>query len=140
MNRRQIVIVAAIILNQKGEILLARRNQPETPEIHNKWEFAGGGVDFGEDPEVSIKREVKEEIGVEVEVIRLLPKIISDIQKFDNNDELQVLVLSYECKITSGIPKPSDPEVGEVKFFPLEEISKLDAFENIYETIKLLNS
>ena len=84
--------------------------------------------------------EVLEEIGVEVEVLRLLPKVISDIQKFDNGDLLQVLVLSYECKIISGNPTSTDEEIGEVKFFPLEEIRNLDAFQNIYETIELLKS
>ncbi len=140
MAQKQITIVAAIIRNEKGEVLLAKRNQPETTEIHGKWEFVGGGVDFGEDPVASLKREVLEEIGVEVEVLRLLPKVISDIQKYDNGNRLQVLVLSYECKIISGIPKPTDAEIGQVKFFSLEEIKNLDAFQNIYETISLLQS
>jgi 8-oxo-dGTP pyrophosphatase MutT (NUDIX family) len=138
MTKNQITIVAAVIINEEGEILLAKRNQPETPEIHGKWEFAGGGVNFGEKPEAAVKRETLEEIGLEVEVVRLLPTIISDIQKFNNGDSVQVLVLTYECKIISGVPKVSDPEIAEVKFFRVEEISKLDAFQNIYETIKFL--
>jgi mutator protein MutT len=140
MIQKQATIAVAIVRNEKGEVLLAQRRQPDTPEIHGKWEFVGGGVDFGEDPIDSIKREAREEIGVEVEVVRLLPKVISDMQKFDNGDELQVLVLSYECKIISGIPKSTDAEVGEVKFFPLDKIPKLDAFQNIYETIELLKT
>jgi 8-oxo-dGTP diphosphatase len=138
MAQKQITIVAAIITNEKGEVLLAKRNQPKTPEIHGKWEFPGGGVDFGEDPSASLKREVLEEVGVEVKILRLLPKIISDIQKYDNGDELQVLVLSYECKIISGTPKPADAEISEAKFFSLDEIRKLDAFQNVYETLELL--
>jgi len=140
MPQKQIIIVVAVITNETGEILLAKRHQPETPEIHGKWEFAGGGVDFGEDPTEALKRECREEIGVEIEVVRLLPKIISDIQKFNNGDQWQVLVLSYECKIISGSPKPSDEEISEVKFFPIDEIQKLDAFKNIYETVTLLKS
>ncbi len=138
MEQKQITIVAAVITNEKGELLLAKRNQPQTPEIHGKWEFAGGGVDFGEDPVSSIKREVLEEIGVEIKVVRLLPKVISDIQKFNNGDQLQVLVLSYECKITSGTPNPTDNEIAEIKFFPLDEIKNLEAFKNIHETVDLL--
>jgi len=138
MAQKQSTIVVAVIRNNAGDVLLAQRNQPQTPEIHGKWEFAGGGVDFGEDPADSLKREVLEEIGVEVEVGRLLPKVISDIQKFDNGDELQILVLSYECRIISGVPKSTDGEVGEVKFFPVDEIKNLDAFKNIYETVELL--
>jgi len=140
MAQRQITIVAAVITNEKGEVLLAKRNQPQTPEIHGKWEFVGGGVDFGEDPVASLKREVLEEVGVEVEVLRLLPKVISDIQKYDSGDQMQVLVLSYECKIISGTPTSTDREIGEVKFFPLEKIKNLDAFQNVYETIELLTN
>lgn len=138
-EQKQITIVVALITNEKGELLLAKRNQPEMPEIHNKWEFVGGGIDFGEDPTEALKREVREEIGVEVDVVKLLPKIISDIQKFDNGDELQVIVLSYECKITDGVPKSTDEEVGEIKYFALDEIKNLDAFRNIYEAVKLFN-
>ena len=140
MAQKQSTIVVAIIRNDAGDVLLAKRNQPQTPEIHGKWEFAGGGVNFGEDPTDSLKREVREEIGIDVEVGRLLPKVISDIQKFDNGDELQVLVLSYECRIISGVPKSTDEEVGEVKFFSIDEIKKLDAFKNVYETVKLLKT
>ena len=140
MAQKQSTIVVAIIRNYAGDVLLAQRNQPQTPEIHGKWEFVGGGVDFGEDPIDSLKREAREEIGVEIEVIKLLPKVISDIQKFDNGDELQVLVLSYECLIISGVPKSTDDEVGKVKFFPVDDIKKLDAFKNIYETVKLLKT
>jgi len=140
MTQKQSTIVVAIIRNDAGDVLLAKRNQPQTPEIHGKWEFAGGGVNFGEDPTDSLKREVREEIGIDVEVGRLLPKVISDIQKFDNGDELQVLVLSYECRIISGVPKSTDEEVGEVKFFSIDEIKKLDAFKNVYETVKLLKT
>jgi mutator protein MutT len=138
MSKKQIVIVVAVIRNEAGDVLLAQRHQPEIPEIHGKWEFVGGGVDFGENPTNALIRECKEEIGVDVEVIRILPQVTSDIQKFDNGDELHVLALPYECKIISGNPKSTDVEIGEVKFFKLGEISKLDAFENIYRTIKLL--
>jgi mutator protein MutT len=138
MAQKQSTIVVAVIRNDAGEVLLAQRRQPQTPEIHGKWEFVGGGVDFGEDPIDSLKREAREEIGVEIEVTRLLPKVISDIQKFDNGDRLQVLVLSYECRIISGVPKSTDEEVGEVKFFPADDIKNLDAFKNIYETVELL--
>jgi mutator protein MutT len=138
MAQKQVTIVVAVITNEKGEVLLAKRNQPQTQEIHGKWEFVGGGVDFAEDPIASLKREVMEEIGVEIEVRRLLPKVISDIQKFQNGDELQVLVLSYECKIISGNPTSTDAEIGEVKYFSLGGIKSLDAFKNIYETVKLL--
>ena len=64
MEKKQLTIVVAIINNAKGEILFAKRNEPETPEIHNMWEFPGGKIEFGEDPEEAVVREVAEETGV----------------------------------------------------------------------------
>lgn len=138
MAKKQITIVVAVIRNQAGEVLLAQRNEPETPEIHGKWEFVGGGIEFGEDPIEAIKREVREEIGVEVGEIKLLPKIISDTQDFKNGDKTQVLILTYECKITSGTPKPNDLEIGMIKYVPVSDIKNYPAFKNIYQTIDLL--
>lgn len=135
MAQKQITIVVAAIKNEQGELLLTKRRQPELPEIHGKWEFPGGNIEFGEDPIQALKREVLEEIGIEVKIIRLLPKIINETQKFKNGNELQILFVTYECEIVSGIPKPTDDEIETVVFFRLEEVKNLDAFKNIYETI-----
>jgi len=140
-QQKQITIAAALIRNGKGEVLLAKRRQPDIPEIDGIWEFAGGGIKFGEDPIQAIKREVKEELGLEVEATALLPKIISDIQHFNNGDQIQVLVITYLCKIISGDPQANlDEEIAEVKFVPVEEVKNYKTFRNIQETIAILNS
>ena len=139
MEQKQITIVVAVIRNNKGEILLARRNSPEIPNAHNKWEFVGGGIDFGEDPIDALKRETKEEAGVDVEVIRLLPKIISETEILEEGKETQVIIISYECKIIGGELKAGlDQEIAELKFVPIEEVKNYNAFKNIPETLNLL--
>ena len=141
MTQKQVTIAVAIIRNETGEVLLAKRSEPELSEAHNKWEFIGGGIDFGESPEQALKREAKEEAGVDIEVMGLLPKVFSGIQNLDNGDKLQVLILSYECKIIGGELKPNlAEEVTALKFVPLDEVANYDAFWNIYETIKLLKT
>ncbi len=139
MESKQHTVVVALIRNEEGKILLARRNEPELKHAHNKWEFIGGGIDFGEDPETAIKREVKEEAGVDVEIVRLLPKVLSHIWNLENGQQ-QVLLLHFECKITGGILAPGlDEEIGELKYFSLEEIKTLDTLPLIYEGCLLLN-
>jgi 8-oxo-dGTP diphosphatase len=141
MEQSQITIVVAVIRNEKGEILLARRNEPKLLNAHDKWEFVGGGIDFGEDPIQALKREVKEEAGVEIEVIRLLPRVISDVETFEEGKQTHVIIISYECKIVSGELTPGlDNEIAELKFVPLREIPKYNTFRNIQETIDVLNS
>lgn len=140
MNKKQFAVVLAVIANEKNEILLARRNEPALRYAHNKWEFIGGGIDFGEDPIDALKREVKEEAGVDVEVVRLLPKVITHIWDLENEQQ-QVLLLHYQCKIIGGELKPGlDEEIAELKYFSLDEIKNLGTLPQIYEGALLLNS
>ena len=62
-----ILVTAAVIQNAQGEILMAQR-----PDHHvlagGQWEFPGGKVEPGESPETCVKREIFEELGVEIDV------------------------------------------------------------------------
>ena len=79
MNQKQITIVTAIIRDKKERFLLSKRNEPSLPYAHNKWQFIGGGINFGEDPEASIVRECKEEAGIKIVVVKMLPKIFTHL-------------------------------------------------------------
>ena len=67
--------IAAIILeNDKGEFLLALRdNKPGIP-FPNHWDLIGGHVEDGETPEEALVREVKEELDIELKGVRFLQK------------------------------------------------------------------
>ncbi len=66
MNQKKIVdVVAAVILQPDGRFLLARR--PEGKPYAGYWEFPGGKVEAGESLEHALKRELHEELGIEVE-------------------------------------------------------------------------
>lgn len=60
------VRVAAAIIEKDGRILIARRKK-EDP-LKNKWEFPGGKVEPRETPEECLKRELREELGIDIEV------------------------------------------------------------------------
>jgi len=138
MSASQHTIVVGLITNRKGEILLARRNQPDIPQEHNKWEFVGGGIDFGETPEQALVREVKEESGLDIRIIRLLPKVY--IQNWlEQNPQRQIIILSYECEVTGGQLKSGDSEIFELKFVPVEEIKSYDCLPNVDTIVGLLS-
>lgn len=59
-----LLVVAAAIVNEKNEVLLAQR--PEGKRLAGKWEFPGGKVEEGESPEAALARELKEELDIEV--------------------------------------------------------------------------
>lgn len=137
MKQYQQVIVVGLIKNELGEILLGLRNQPERPNEHNKWEFPGGGIEFGETPEAALKREVKEEAGLDIRILRLLPKAVSNLWQHKGSKE-QVIILAYECKILGGELKSSDAEVSELKFFKINEIDYSKCLPKTDEIISLI--
>jgi mutator protein MutT len=139
MEHKQITIAVALILNEDGELLLAKRHQPQTPQIHGKWEFPGGGIELGEDPEAALLREIKEETGLDAKIVRLLPKVYSNLWDWPG-EKLHVIILSYECKAIGGKLDTSDEEVGELKYFKLEDIDYPNTLPKTKEIIALLNT
>jgi len=112
LRPRYRVAVAAFIFDEDDRILLCehtyRRAYP--------WGLPAGGLEFGEDPEDGIKRELKEETGFNVHVERLLYA--------DSSDEFHHVSLIYLCKIVDGTFTPN-PEVSSVKFYPLDQLPRL---------------
>ncbi|MFF7166087.1 (deoxy)nucleoside triphosphate pyrophosphohydrolase [Streptomyces sp. NPDC008086] len=67
--KEQIVVGAALL--DAGRLLAARRSAPEG--LAGRWELPGGKVEPGEAPEVALVRELREELGVDAEVVERLP-------------------------------------------------------------------
>lgn len=63
-EKQQIQVVAAIIFNQHGEILLSSR--PDDKIFAGFWEFAGGKVEADETPFAALQRELLEETGLHI--------------------------------------------------------------------------
>lgn len=97
--------VGAAIFNREGKLFLTLRGKKAKNE-QGKWEIPGGSVEFGETLEQAIKREIKEEHGIDIEVIELL-----DVCSHIIPDEHQHWVSpTYICKIVNGEPKIVEPE------------------------------
>ncbi|MEV0601231.1 (deoxy)nucleoside triphosphate pyrophosphohydrolase [Streptomyces sp. NPDC050315] len=64
------VVVGGAVLD-RGRLLAARRSAP--PELAGRWELPGGKVEDGETPEQALVRELREELGVEVEPLARIP-------------------------------------------------------------------
>lgn len=70
----------------------------------NEWELPGGKMDFGEQPEQTVIRELKEELGFEVAVTRLIQAHFYMIKK-SNDESSGVLVVSYLCRLINKTGK-----------------------------------
>lgn len=94
---RTIAVVAAIVMRE-GRVLLTQRLESTHLALH--WEFPGGKVEEGESPPEALRRELREELGVET--------AIEAPFAFNWHDygEKQVLLLTYVARILSGEPRP----------------------------------
>ncbi len=110
--------VGAVILNSEGRVFLAKRG-PEAGNERHKWEFPGGGVEFGERLEDAVTREVMEEYGFEIKVESLI-----DVVNHILPDEKQHWVSpTFLCRYKSGTPTIREPhKCEEIGWFSLDEI------------------
>jgi 8-oxo-dGTP diphosphatase len=94
---RPIVLVAACaLLNEEGKALIAKR--PPGRPLAGLWEFPGGKVDLGEDPETALIRELLEELGIEIAKADLLPLTFAS----HAYPEFHLLMPLYLCKRWKG--------------------------------------
>jgi len=93
------LVVAAVIANARSEVLITQRRADQALPL--AWEFPGGKVEPGESPEVALRREIAEELGVDVEVGR-----IWDVMFHAYPDD-DVYMLVYRCRIVGdAAPRP----------------------------------
>ncbi len=92
------VLVAADIVIEGGKVLVTQREEGDAYGL--SWEFPGGKVEDGEDPREALKRELREELGIEARVERIWDVL------FHVYPEFPVLLLFYLCRIERGAPRP----------------------------------
>ncbi len=115
------VVGAAII--KDGKYLIAKRSARQG--LKNKYEFPGGKIEKGETPEEALKREIKEELDLDIKVKGLI-----DVSSRYTNLKDKIINLSvYECVI-EGDEAPSPQEGQEVNWTNVDDFENLDWANN----------
>lgn len=114
MSSRPFACDGVIIENQRI-LLIKRAAEP----FKGEWAVPGGRIENNESAEQCLKREMKEETGLDVEPITLV-----GIYSNPNRDPRGIIAAVYLCKIISGIPKAGD-DASEAKWFELNDLPKL---------------
>lgn len=91
---KTINVVAAVIMKE-GRVFATQRGYGE---FKDGWEFPGGKVEAGESPEEALRREIREELEVEVNVGDLIDTIEYDYPAF------HLSMKCYACTIAGGSP------------------------------------
>lgn len=86
--------VCAAVIVQQGKILLTQR--PADKPHGGLWEFPGGKIETGESPHQSLRREIREELNIEISVGPVLETV------YHHYDWGNVLILAYNCSWLSG--------------------------------------
>jgi 8-oxo-dGTP diphosphatase len=94
---RAITVVAAVIRDKEGRVLLTRR--PQDRHMGGLWEFPGGKIDDGEGPSEALVRELDEELGLAIEVEQPLTFAVHE------EAGLRILLLFFSASILSGVPQ-----------------------------------
>ncbi len=128
----------ALIINDKNEALLLKRTS-KTRNMAGFWMQPGGGVEFGEKIEDAVKREIKEELNIDIEII----KFLSFTEGIMKEEKQHWVSISYLAKIINGEVKNLEPEKHEeIKWFNLDNLpEKLaqNTIDSIGEYLKLKN-
>jgi len=95
-----IVVVTAGIILRDDRVLVVQRKPTSRRGL--LWEFPGGKVEQGENPRQCLKRELHEELGVEVEAGDRFEIV------YHSYRDMNILLLSYLCRLVQGEPRAVD--------------------------------
>lgn len=125
------VIVVAGVLFEGGRVLLTQRKKGT--HLEGLWELPGGKIDVDEDPRDALVRELREELGIEVEVGAPL-----EITSF-RYPEKRVLLLFFEVTRKPGSPEPAIIDVADLLWARRDDLDRLkfpDADVAVVERIR----
>lgn len=115
--------VGALVVNEKGEVLIVRSHK-----WGNKYTVPGGHIELGERAEDAIRREVKEETGLEAEPVELLI-VQQAIYPKDFHKHEHYIFMDYLLKANSSKVELDGRELQDHVWVKPEEALKLDLEE-----------
>lgn len=121
--------VKILLKNKEGKFLLVRRNPKKYPEVGPKWDLPGGRINPGSPLLDNLRREIKEEVGLDYIDT---PKLVA-AQDILKSADKHVVRLTYVGEL-DGEPVINnnyndDSEQLEAKWFTSDEIKKLSLTE-----------
>lgn len=101
LTKQPVPVVCALIIRD-GRVLIAQR--PANKHLALKWEFPGGKVEPGEEAAAALLREIREELGCEIEITAALQSVRHCYERGE------IELMPFLCRLTA---QSSDPQPHE---------------------------
>ncbi|MCZ2203916.1 8-oxo-dGTP diphosphatase MutT [Bartonella sp. A05] len=131
MKNSLLLVVACALLDRDNRVLLTER--PQGKSLAGLWEFPGGKIEQGETPEVSLIRELEEELGIHVQPNHLLPLTFAS----HSYETFHLLMPFYLCRDYEGMPQGREGQNLKWVFIgDLDKYSMPDADKPLVQVLK----
>ncbi len=110
--------VVCALIERDGHVLMAQR--PAHKHLGGKWEFPGGKIEPGETPEAALHRELHEELGVTIELLRPLAPHTHAYAT------VTVQLIPFVVRLLPGSPAPHTHEHAALRWVTAAELTSLD--------------
>jgi len=124
--------VCALCVDERGRLLLGRRAlEPD----RGKWDLPGGFIEEGEHPLDALRRELREETGLEVEPLEFVGAWIDRYGSGDS--DATTLNLYWRVRVMAGEASPAD-DVAELRWFRADELPPASeiAFRTVADVLR----
>lgn len=108
--------VSAVVLDDRSSILLTRRRDSD------EWAVPSGILEPGEEPGPAVRREIGEETGVEVELVRITSVDVTPTITYPNGDQASYLDVCFLARHVDGTAHVADDENSAVGWFAAADL------------------
>lgn len=129
-RREVLLVVAGALVDDRGRVLMATRDSGDD----RGWEFPGGKVDADDaSPEAALRRELREELGVECVLEAMAPLTFAS----RSLGRRHLLMPLFECDDWAGTPTPREGQ-RRIRFFSAAELDDLDAADVVDADVPMI--
>jgi ADP-ribose pyrophosphatase YjhB (NUDIX family) len=127
---RPIVGVGGVVIH-RGRVLLVRRGHEP---LKGEWSIPGGTVELGEDLAEAVRRELKEETGLDVEPVQML-EVFDRIMREGRRVKYHFVIADYVCRLKGGRLRPAS-DVLDARWVRRADLAQYDLTEKATAVVR----